>query len=762
MRSRVSVIAITVFCFLLVPASPAVLAQTSGACLSSTAKPWYKSFTPKRTFYVSPNGTGNGTTGSPMSVSAAMAQAAPGDLYWLKAGTYPAIDYTFTRSGTCSDPIVWRGEGHYQAKLNGTVTINGNYIWVWGLDITDPNDAVSGWGIEMNGTGTRAINNHIHHHRNDVGLSSYDRGPGHIVYGNIFYWAGFDPEIIVGSAGETRYKNPHNMYFQNNYNEDGMKYIVNNMAMDAKISCATTSANNECHAIHAYTASSFISGLHIEKNIIKEGAFMIGGVNDSPDHHNTVNENYTYITGPRMGYNRESPLRFNPMTYTFTNNYVGNGRLHLIFWGQGETQFTKPHRTTITGNTFVEKRTGLSQDHMNVWVGAYVSSGPTEAVGLNIDPQDIFDNNTYLTASPFQATLHAGGSRTTDMSFSTWKSRTAASGKAFDVNSTTGPAPTQNKVAVLANDYEPGRANVALYNWSGGTNAQLDLSSVLPNNTQYAIYDYKNAAGTPIKTGTYTGPVSIPTNGQEFIGLLVVATNGTVPTPSPTVPTQTPTPHTPPPSVEPSPTPSPVPGDANGDRLVDGKDYVKWLNNYQRTTSFGASEGDFDNNGTVDGRDYVIWVNNYTQPNTSTPSGTAMEAEQAQLVSPMVTGSDTNASGGSYVNTTTGSQGTARFTVNITEAGTYSIWARHLSPNSSTDSFFVSVDNGVEDIFDTAESKWSNNWQWTQVNGRDESDDPLVLDPRTFNLSAGQHTITFRGRDANTKLDQIVVSKQKQ
>lgn len=62
-----------------------------------------------------------------------------------------------------------------------------------------------------------------------------------------------------------------------------------------------------------------------------------------------------------------------------------------------------------------------------------------------------------------------------------------------------------------------------------------------------------------------------------------------------------------------SPSPTPKPGDANGDGKVDGLDYVRWLNNYNRTTSAGASEGDFNGDGKVDGLDYVRWLNNYNR-----------------------------------------------------------------------------------------------------------------------------------------------------
>ena len=61
----------------------------------------------------------------------------------------------------------------------------------------------------------------------------------------------------------------------------------------------------------------------------------------------------------------------------------------------------------------------------------------------------------------------------------------------------------------------------------------------------------------------------------------------------------------------PTPTLVPVPGDANGDRVVDGIDYVIWLNHYNQAAGNGSSGGDFNGDGAVDGIDYVIWLNNY-------------------------------------------------------------------------------------------------------------------------------------------------------
>jgi hypothetical protein len=34
----------------------------------------------------------------------------------------------------------------------------------------------------------------------------------------------------------------------------------------------------------------------------------------------------------------------------------------------------------------------------------------------------------------------------------------------------------------------------------------------------------------------------------------------------------------------------------------------------------------------------------------------------------------------------------------------------------------------------------------------------MTLNPRTFTLSAGSHSLTFRGREVPTKLDRVIVT----
>jgi len=124
----------------------------------------------------------------------------------------------------------------------------------------------------------------------------------------------------------------------------------------------------------------------------------------------------------------------------------------------------------------------------------------------------------------------------------------------------------------------------------------------------------------------------------------------------------------------------------------------------------------------------------------------------------MTTGSDAQAFGGAFVYTTAGDAGTATWTFSVPHSGSYYVWSRVLAPNEDRDSFYARADGGTEDVFDDAEGNWSPNWQWSVLNGRNGTGVPLTLDPRVFSLSAGSNTIVFRGREANSRVDRILVT----
>jgi hypothetical protein len=135
-----------------------------------------------------------------------------------------------------------------------------------------------------------------------------------------------------------------------------------------------------------------------------------------------------------------------------------------------------------------------------------------------------------------------------------------------------------------------------------------------------------------------------------------------------------------------------------------------------------------------------------------------IEAESPLLTAPMVNATDPGAFGGKYVLTSVANSGTGSWTFSAPSATTYYVWCRVLSPNEQQDSFFVKMDSGAEDTYDSAQGTWSPNWQWTRLNGRGGTGIPLTINPRTFSLSAGSHTLTFRGRETSTKLDRILIT----
>ena len=291
--------------------------------------------------------------------------------------------------------------------------------------------------------------------------------------------------------------------------------------------------------------------------------------------------------------------------------------------------------------------------------------------------------------------------------------------------------PSGTRIVIRPNQYEAGRAHVTVYNWDLMSTVSVDLTGILAVGTAFEVHNAADFFGAPVLVGTYAGgsitlpmtglsvaaPVGLtapPATGPELNVFVVLPVLGA---PPPT-PTKTPTGNTP------TPTPTPLPP----------------TNTPTRTPT-----------------------KTHTPTPTQTPKHhhhivTRIEAESPQLTAPMSKVSDSSAFGGKYVKTTTANAGTAAWSVDVAEPGTYYVWGRVRADSDIHDSFFVKVDSGAEDIFDVAENKWSPNWQWSRLNGRGGTEVPLTIDPRTFSLSAGSHTLTFRGREVSTWLDRVIVT----
>ena len=148
----------------------------------------------------------------------------------------------------------------------------------------------------------------------------------------------------------------------------------------------------------------------------------------------------------------------------------------------------------------------------------------------------------------------------------------------------------------------------------------------------------------------------------------------------------------------------------------------------------------------------------------STPAAPAfIEAQSGTITSPMQIVSDVEASGGAYIQTIQADSGTAAYTFNIDESGIYKIIARVYASDGGSDSFYVKIDDGEEFLWHLNPSQNPdefNVWREDEVNnqGTGTWDNPQY-DPCSIELTQRTHTITFRGRETNCRLDYFYFSK---
>ena len=167
-----------------------------------------------------------------------------------------------------------------------------------------------------------------------------------------------------------------------------------------------------------------------------------------------------------------------------------------------------------------------------------------------------------------------------------------------------------------------------------------------------------------------------------------------------------------------------------------------------QSTDFPTSPGAFDGsyNGFTDG--YV------TALNISEPAPLAvwhMEAEDGTRAGGMRVGTDNGASKCGYVyDTVPFSGGTVRFDASVPYAGDYALWARVMGTDWNNNSFFVKVDGGPIFHYEVGQFGGQWTWGWDPVHANN-------LPVMVFTLSAGTHTIEFSTREAETRLDAVLL-----
>lgn len=411
-------------------------------------------------WFASPDGksTNTGTLDSPWDLASALSgtkPVRPGDTVRLRAGTYtnPRSEFTIRFSGEPARPITVRNCHNERATIDGMLTVNGNDIWVWGLEVlvseprpdkplspgSSPADLKRPWGGIQSNTGQRSKIINCIVHDNDQGFGYWLGATDAEIYGCLIYQNGW-----VG----TDRTHGHAIYTQN---DQGTKLILDNIMFDPY-----------SYLLHAYGSNrAFVNGYHVEGNIFFGGPVLIGG--GKPSERIVFVNNYTYRAPVQFGYTAP-----HNMDVVCTGNYLAGG-----------LSVNKYHKVTVSGNELVA---GAKADFVPPTDGQ-----PTEFR---------WDNNRYVSAS--SAALDA------------WRAKTG-----FDKDSTFLAAkdgrPQSTKIVLRPNKYEPGRANAAVYNWEGKAEVDLDLSSILKIGQAFEVRNVQDYFGTPGASGTYRGgTVSVP------------------------------------------------------------------------------------------------------------------------------------------------------------------------------------------------------------------------------------------------------------
>ncbi len=165
-----------------------------------------------------------------------------------------------------------------------------------------------------------------------------------------------------------------------------------------------------------------------------------------------------------------------------------------------------------------------------------------------------------------------------------------------------------------------------------------------------------------------------------------------------------------------------------------------------------------DNDGATDTDDVIITVN---AGSTGGDVHVWLEAECGNVGSLWNTPSDGNASNDEYVTIQSGNNSTSSaptstsghitYDFDVDENGSYTIWGRVIAPSASDDSYWVRMDGG-------AWIRWNNiasgsSWHWDEVHDADNNNQVV-----SFNLSAGNHTLTVAYREDGTQLDKIYIT----
>ena len=465
--------------------------------------PGKATFAEQQQFYVAPNGSaaGDGSRERPWDLSSALSARSipPGSTIWMRGGTYVGV-FTSGLKGTEQAPITIRSYGREWAIISDNrerapaATMNVKSAWTIYRDFEVTNSArgrahdqqFRPMGFEVTGPHNKFINLVIH--ETGFGMGVWREAVDSEIYGNIIFNCGTQNE-------ESDQRHGHGIYTQN---DQGTKVVRDNIIF-----------NQFGWGLHAWPTPGDVKGYEIEGN-----TFFNNGILSNPTR---VNNNV--FIGSHAPFHPQQIRLANNYTYDFPKDTPGEK-----FYEAGVCLLctdTRPQAgddLTVQDNYFVGGTPVLAIGSWqsivmsaNTLVGqkGFVAFAGSEAVGGR---QFRWDQNRYFGAGLDYGEEHHIAFRVENkvLAFHGWSETTG-----LDRNSSFSPElPTAVDIFIRPNQYEPGRANIIVYNWKRQERVDVDLHAVLKPGDHFVVLNVQDYLGEPVLAGTYDGrPVSLPMTG---------------------------------------------------------------------------------------------------------------------------------------------------------------------------------------------------------------------------------------------------------
>ena len=143
--------------------------------------------------------------------------------------------------------------------------------------------------------------------------------------------------------------------------------------------------------------------------------------------------------------------------------------------------------------------------------------------------------------------------------------------------------------------------------------------------------------------------------------------------------------------------------------------------------------------------------------NPSPLPGLTWEAEQGEIIAPFIVTDGIVSQGSLTTNPLDG--GRARYQFSIQDTGEYIVKATVNAPDAGSNSFFVGMD-GEPDISMTWDVVLTNGFEERVVSWREgAAPDGNATTQKVFYLTPGEHELIIRGREGNTLLDKVELTK---